>query len=429
MPRSLWAQTTQPFGPTARPTDNERFDVIVVGGGFMGVAAALRLAEHNTSVALVEASCIGWGASGRNNGLLVPGLKRDPDDVNALLGQSAGARLIKCSGAAPQEVRALVDRYQIRCDLNPRGWIQAAHAPAALPLIERRVRAWQALGADVKLIPRSDVAERLGTEFYAGAWFDPRGGSLNPLAYLRGLATAASAAGAKLFEETPALAFDRQGGVWLTTTPQARLRSDAVVICTNAYCHTLAELRASVLPLRTAQIASAPLAEDAARRILPGGESASDTQRLLTSFRLTADRRLIMGGAGATAGDEHGGLFTRLKNAAHDRFPHLGQIRWEFGWSGYLALTANHLPQIVRMDDGRLVGTACNGRGIAMSTVTGIEIAELLLGSDADACPVPLRRLRRSPAYALRHPGVALSVHAKRLLDVRERTVGRRAAV
>lgn len=427
MPRSLWTATTRPLNVTARPINPAHFDVVIIGGGFMGVATALALAERGVDVAIVEAAWIGWGASGRNNGLLVPGLKRDPDEVYALLGREAGERLVRFSGAAPLRVRELIDRHRIACDLNPRGWIQAAHAPAALSLIERRVRAWQALGAQVELIPRSDIAGRLGTDFYVGAWFDPRGGSLNPLAYLRGLATAASEAGASIFEETPALACERRSGAWVTTTPEAKLQSDAVVICINAYCHTLPELRGSVVPLRTAQVASAPLTDDAARRILPGGESASDTQRLLTSFRLTADRRLIMGGAGAAAGDEHRRLFARLHDAAHDRFPDLGQIRWDYGWSGYLALTADHLPQIARLGDGRFVGTACNGRGIAMATVTGIELAKLVCDSAVDQCPVPLRRLSRSPAYAFRRPGIALSVQAKRLLDASERRVRQRA--
>lgn len=427
MPESLWAATTRPLGPTPRPSEGGRFDVIVVGGGFMGVATALALAERNVRVALIEASRIGWGASGRNHGLLVPGLKRDPDDVRALLGREGGEKLLRFAGAAPDRVRDLIDRFQIGCDLNSRGWIQAAHAQAALPLIENRVRAWQALGAAVETIPQSTLRDRLGTTYYAGAWFDPRGGSLNPLAYLRGLAAAASVLGATLYEESPALACERSDRGWTTVTPRARIHSDTVVVCTNAYCHTLAELRGAVFPLRTAQVASAPLDADSARRILPGGESASDTQRLLTSFRLTADRRLIMGGAWATAGDEHPGMFSRLHRAAQDRFPDLGLLRWEFGWSGYLALTPDHLPQLVRLRDGRLFGTACNGRGIAMATVTGYEIARLVCGGADSDCPLPLRRLKRSPVFAFRRPGVAVAVVAKRLLDFGERQISPKA--
>ena len=148
------------------------------------------------------------------------------------------------------------------------------------------------------------------------------------------------------------------------------------------------------MPLRTAQVASRPLPKDMTASLLPGGESASDTQRLLTSFRLTADNRLIMGGASATAGDEHSGLMYYLHKGAAVRFPAFGKIPWEFGWSGYLALTPDHLPQILRVDDGYFAGVGCNGRGIAMATVTGRSIADLVCGQDEKECSVPVRRPR-----------------------------------
>ena len=189
----------------------------------------------------------------------------------------------------------------------------------------------------------------------------------------------------------------------------------------SAYNDNIDHLRGSVLPLRTAQVASHPLPRDLTASFLPGAAAASDTQRLLTSFRLTADNRLIMGGASATAGDEHVGLMQHLHRAARKRFPEFGEIPWEYGWSGYLALTPDHLPQIVRIEDRFLAPIGCNGRGIAMSTAMGTTLAKLVGGMADEESLVPVTKPRQFTGYGVRHYGVALGVRFNRLLD----TVGR----
>ena len=421
MPKSLWAATTPELDELPTLGGSRHVDVVIVGAGFMGLAAALRLAEHGASVAVLEAARVGWGASGRNNGLLTAGLKRDPHEVRRLLGDERAERLLRFSGDAPSRVVELIETHDIQCDLRANGWIQPAHSRAAIPTIERRVRDWQELGAAVDLIATENVAQRLGTDYYAGAWYDPRGGSLNPLAYARGLARAANKMGAQIYERSPVLALRQDGGKWSVTTSAATIKCDEVLCCTNAYNDGIAALRGSVMPLRTAQIASTPLPDGQARTILPGGESASDTLRLLTSFRITRDKRLIMGGASATAGDETPALFAWLRSAAAARFPELRRIEWQYGWSGYLALTNDHLPQLLKVDDGILAGIGCNGRGIAMASVTGECLADRVLGQSGDDLPIPLRTPRRVFGFAYRRAGVALGVIGNRIMDVAER--------
>lgn len=424
LPNSLWAATTCRIEGFPELHGDQVADVVVIGGGFMGLSAALNLAENGVDVALIEAAEIGWGASGRNNGLVAPGLKRDPDEVRRILGKERGDNLLRFSGNAPAVVFDLIEKHAINCDVNRCGWIQAAHSRRALPRIETRVSQWRNLGADVELIPADRVTDRLGSKFYAGAWFDPRGGSINPLAYVRGLAVAAYKAGVRIYEGSPVVDIAKSSGRWAIEVPGGSVRCDQVICCTNAYSDWVSQLRGTVIPLRTAQVASAPLAPEQCQDILPGGESASDTQRLLTSFRITADNRLIMGGASATAGDENPELMSYLHKAAHERFPQLGTIRWEFGWSGYLALTHNHLPQVFRVDDGFYAGIGCNGRGIAMATVTGMSIADLVCGLNDTSCKVPVGKPKRIAGFGLRHAGVAIGVKFNRILDRAEHRIG-----
>ncbi len=424
-PDSLWAAISGDDERGPRLRGDRRADVGIVGGGFLGLSTALELAGSGARVALLEAARVGWGASGRNNGQIIAGLKRDPDEVRRLLGAEPAARLLQFAGTAPDRVFELIERHRIRCDAVRKGWIQAVHSRRALPLIERRVKAWQDLGTAVALIPGDAVAARLGTEFYPAAWYDPRGGAVNPLALVRGLAAAARAVGAEIFEDSPAIGVERSGGGWRIATPGGEVHCDHALLCVNAYGAGLLQPgRGAVIPLRTAQVASAPLVRDPVGAILPGGEAASDTLRLLTSFRITPDRRLIMGGASATAGAHSARLARLLHTAAADRFPALGRIPWRFAWSGYLALTADHLPSIQRIAPGLYTASACNGRGIALSVACGEALAVLLGGGREDDCPVPIRSFRAQHSFRLRHPGVALAVLAKRVLDAIDRALG-----
>lgn len=416
MPRSLWVATTARPQPYPILQGEQHFDVCVIGGGLMGLSTALHLATQGTTVAVLEAAEIGWGASGRNNGLVAPGLKRDPWQVRRILGQEKADRLLRYSGEAPAGVFQLIEEQGIDCDANRGGWIQAAHSKRALAVVQRRVDEWQALGVDAEMITANEAADQTGTEFYAGACRYTQGGSINPLAYTYGVAQAAAVAGALLHEQSPAVEISKTGSGWRVQSTYGSVVTPQIVCCTNAYNDSVDTLSGTVLPLRTAQVASHPLPRELASSILPDAAAASDTQRLLTSFRITADNRLIMGGASATAGDEHIGLLKHLHRAAAIRFPQT-DIAWEYGWSGYLALTPDHLPQIVRGEEGFLAPIGCNGRGIAMSTAMGIMVARLVGGMDEEECLVPVTKPRQFTGYGMRHVGVALGVRINRWLD------------
>jgi glycine/D-amino acid oxidase-like deaminating enzyme len=194
LPPSLWAATARPAPATPRLAESCRADVAIVGAGYSGLAAALRLREAGASVVVLEAGEPGWGASGRNGGQVIPGLKWDPDELVAMFGTEAGEHLAQVAGGAPATLFDLIARHAIDCEATRCGWIQPCFAEKDRALAERRVAQWQKRGADVELLDRDTVRTLVGSPIYQGGWIDRRAGSVQPLSYARGLARAAQVA-------------------------------------------------------------------------------------------------------------------------------------------------------------------------------------------------------------------------------------------
>ncbi|HZY18503.1 MAG TPA: FAD-dependent oxidoreductase [Ramlibacter sp.] len=418
LPRSLWAATAVD-APAVEPLRaDSQVDVAIVGGGILGLSTALHLAERSVRVLLVEGAHIGWGASGRSTGQLMPGLKNDPDEVERQLGPEAGGRLVQWAGDAPARVLELIARHGIACEPVRAGRIQAAHSPQALEAIERRAAQWRARGVPVQVLGREELRARTGSGLFSGGWLDPRGGSVQPLSYARGLARAALRAGARLHAPTRAVGLQRWGGGWRLQTDGGTVSARTVVVATNAYSGPLLPaLRRSVVPVRTTLAASRPLPAALLARILPGREVLSDTRRLPASVRLSPDGRLIVGGRDATAGAEHPRQARYVREAAQQLFPDIDPPEWEYVWSGCMAMTKDALPHLYEPEPGLLAGVGCNGRGIAVATGMGLTIAQHVLGRPASEAEVPVSRFDPYLLHAFRHAGVALATRWMRHRD------------
>lgn len=425
MPDSLWAATAIPAPATHSLKGTVAADVAILGAGFTGLAAALALAENGRSVVVVDAAEPGWGASGRNNGQIIPGLKLDPDEVVARCGERIGERLVQWSGEAPARTFALIERHKIPCNPVRAGWIQPAYTERDIAIITHRHGQWRRRGVNAVMLDRGQLPAMLGTPAFFGAWLDPRGGTIHPLNYARGLARVAMDGGAQLFARAKVDRLQRVGEAWRLETADGRVEARQVIVATNAYTEDLVPgLRRSIVPLRTAQVATRPLPDSIRKTILPGRQGASDTRRLLTSFRLSTDGRLMMGGSGATGGAHTPALLHHLHRSAKELFAHLGPLEWEYGWSGYLALTPDHLPHIHEPARGMVVALGCNGRGIAISTAMGGLLAERLLGRAAGEMALPVTPIRTVPFHGLRHPVLAAATAVKRVQDAIDRRRG-----
>ncbi|WP_083589360.1 FAD-binding oxidoreductase [Aurantimonas sp. 22II-16-19i] len=407
-PRShgLW-ETTAPAAPETRPLDGElRVDVAVVGAGYTGLSAALHLAERGASVAVLEAAGIGFGGSGRNVGLVNAGLWVMPDDIVATLGAERGERLLALLGEAPAAVFDLVQRHAIACEAERAGTLHCAVGDKGFAELAERARQWQARGAPVELVDAAEAARLTGTSAYAGALLDHRAGTIQPLAYARGLACAALAAGAAIHTDTPvtALAFD--GAVHRLTTPHGQVTARQVIAATNAYSSApFAELREEVVALPYFNIATRPLSSNVLGSILPGRQGCWDTNEVLSSFRLDRSGRLIIGSVGALRGT--GAAIHRrwARRSLRRLFPQLGDVAFDAEWYGRIGMTTDSLPRFHRSESGIASCSGYNGRGIGPGTVFGRLLAQSVLGVVADAdLPLPVMEIE-SPRWRVLKEG------------------------
>jgi glycine/D-amino acid oxidase-like deaminating enzyme len=418
MPSSLWADTAIPAPRLGALADRVETDVVIVGAGYTGLSAAIHLAEAGMRCVVVDAAQPGWGASGRNNGQVIAGLKQDPDVVETLWPGRTGQRLVQFGSEAPSKVFELIERLQIDCAASNAGWIQPAFTRSGIAAVLRRSRAWQERGVAIRVLEGKALFERLGTQKYSIGWLDPRGGSVQPLSYARGLAHAALSVGVKLFERTHVRSITGTLGRFEVATDSGIAACKQVIVATGAYAESLVpHLARSFVAVRTAQIATLPLPHAMRAAILPLGNVASDTRQLLTSFRVSPDDRLVMGGSGATVGLDHSKIAPHLKRAGAELFGMLGKLDWQYAWSGCFALTTDHLPHMHEPQPGIHVAVGCNGRGIAVSTSLGIELAKRVAGASREDLAVPVSDIRTVPFHAFRTLGVAAATRYKRLQD------------
>ncbi|MBM3599230.1 MAG: FAD-binding oxidoreductase [Alphaproteobacteria bacterium] len=417
-PDSLWVATAEPAAPTPPLEGEAKADVAVVGGGFTGLSTALHLAEAGVSVVLVEAAEPGWGASGRNGGQAIPGLKLDPDEIEARFGPELGPRVVELVGGAADFVFGLIRRHGISCHAAQRGWISASFSPAALALAGRRVEQWQRRGVGARLLDRATAAALMGTDRYVGGWLDPRGGALQPLSYARGLARAAIRQGARIHGASPATVLRRDGAQWRVETPGGSVVADQVVLATNGYTDTLwPGLARSIIPVFSYQVATRPLSDNLRRTILPERHVVSDTRRLLLYFRLDHDGRLLMGGRGKLKDSSDPNLYGYVKSALAGLFPQLDRPDYAYFWGGKVAITTDQIPHLHELAPGLHAGLGYNGRGVAMASAMGRLLALRAQGKSATDIPYPISSMRPIPFHGLRLPVLQAIVGWRRMMD------------
>jgi glycine/D-amino acid oxidase-like deaminating enzyme len=415
---SLWAATAAPLAPQSQLAGPVQADVAVVGAGYTGLAAALHLSEAGRSVVVLDAVEPGERASGLNGGQVIPGLKYDPDTLEEMYGAQLGPQLVATVASGPDLVFGLIGRHGIACDAVRNGWLQLATSESALGSLAARARQWQQRGVAAQVLTRQDAVRLTGSQRYCGGWLDRRGGTLQPLAYVRGLARSALRAGCRIHAHSPALRLTRSGRAWCIETPRGELRSELVILATNAYADRLhGPLRRSVVAIPSFQVATAPLPPALRAAILPEGQAVSDTCRLLRYFRLDAQGRLVMGTRGLFGTHPPAVAARHHYRAVREIYPQLDGLPFEFHWGGMVAMTRDHLPHLHELAPGLRAALGYNGRGVAMATVLGTLLARWSLGEPPAELGFPVTPVRPMALHRWSRLGARVAIQTLRTLD------------
>jgi glycine/D-amino acid oxidase-like deaminating enzyme len=372
-------------------------DAVVIGGGYAGMSAAYELATRGHQVVVLEKDVIGWGASTRNGGMVIPELKAGPAALERELGP-LGRRLYREVNEAFDHVETIVADERIDCSYARTGQLYLAHTQRHVADLKAMAREHGSeLGEPVWFVPRDQLADEIGSTAYRAGLVLERTGGLQPAAFHRGLVERARGAGASLHQNVTARAVERRPG-WTgrrVVTDHGAIDARTVLVLTNAYADgLLPELQRRVLPVGSFIIATEVLDPALARRVIPRNRMLVDTKNFLFYWRLTPDGRLAFGGrrsfAATTIAEARDFLAEQLLRV----HPQLEGMAVEFAWGGNVAITLDRLPHVGQID-GAWYATGCNGSGVATNTWMGARLAQALCGDVA------------LPAFAeLPHPAI-----------------------
>ncbi len=404
---SLYAATANPFPDQPQLAGDEAADVVVVGGGFTGLSAALHAAEAGFSVVLLEAKRIGWGASGRNGGQMIPGLRWGAPDLVKRFGEDQARRLLSLANSAGELVRERIERHGIACD-HRHGHFHAAAKRAHLDDMHRELDCLERL-LDYRLasvVSAGDVGDFVASKVYHGGMIDMNGGHLHPLNYTFGLARAALKAGVRIFEGSAVTRIDHTGPVIARTATGTVTARHGVLACDTQMGEIAPGLARMTMPVANYNVATAPLGEARAKALIPSGAAVSDSGFVLNYYRLSADNRLIFGGGERYSPRPPANIEAFVRPYLERVFPQLRGVRIDHAWGGMVGVSLNRLPQFGRIGES-FYAHGWSGHGVVLTTLAGQLIAEAMQGTaerfdlmaGLPSRPFPGGPLLRHPLY------------------------------
>jgi glycine/D-amino acid oxidase-like deaminating enzyme len=370
------------------PAIPARADVAIVGAGYTGLAAARQLAKAGASVAVIERERIGWGASSRNGGQVLTGLKVEAAALVARFGERRARALFDIAGEAIRTLETLIAEEAIDCEYARTGHVCAAFKPSHFEAFreEQRLLA-RVFDHPVHLVSREEQRAEIGSDAYHGLLVDERSGAVNPARYVHGLAAAATRAGAAIVTGIGVTAVRPTPGGWRVETTGGAVEARDVLIATNGYTNGASPaLQRRFIPIGSYIIATEPLDAGRAAALLPKRRMAFDSKNFLYYFRVTTDRRLLFGGRaefGRPNPDTTRRAAEILRGGMTDVFPELAGVRIDYAWGGNVAFTRDQMPRAGRLDGVHYAGGYC-GHGVAMATYLGGQIARRIAGEPID---------------------------------------------
>jgi glycine/D-amino acid oxidase-like deaminating enzyme len=360
-------------------------EVAIIGGGLTGLSTGLHLARNKASTVLFEQHTIGWGASTRNAGMALTGLKPIPEELFESFGNDLAKGLYDTSLQAIDFAESLIAREKIDCDFSRCGALWAACKPSHFQSF-RASQAFlkQKVDHETEIIPPSEMRKELDTDIYHGGLIDPVSAGLNPAKLVSALAKSASQSGLKIFENTPVLRISRTTNGLIIKTTRGEILAKEVVAATNGYTPAaLPYFRRRVLPIGSYIIATEPLDRAIADMLIPRKRMVFDTKNFLHYFRMTPDNRLLFGGRNSFTPITNKKSAEILQAAIRKVFPQLENTRVDYAWHGKVGYPFDHLPHI-GVHDGLHYALGFCGHGVVMSLFFGSQLAKAINGEKCD---------------------------------------------
>lgn len=415
MTRNAFAGTDHPpsyYAATAKDAPGVPFlegdltcDVCVVGAGYTGLSTALHLADRGYDVIVLEAAQIGWGASGRNGGQLGTTLRKSQPELEEMLGRERGRAMWSLAQGSIATTRAIIDRFNIECDLTP-GIMHTAWKKADMTwLREEAEHMSRDYGYDrLRVIEQDELRDMVATDRYWGGVLDEGAAHLHPLNYALGMARGAISAGAKIFERSR-VAHISDSSPATVTTDKGTVTAKQVVLACNGYLGDLErKVNGYIMPINNFIIATEPLGKDGAKALIRDNVAIADSKFVIDYYRLSADGRLLFGGGENYSSTFPSDIASFVKKPMLRVFPQLKDKRIDYAWGGTLAITLKRMPQFGRVGANRFYGHGYSGQGINVATLGGKLLAEAV-AAEAEGKGSPERFNLMADVKATKFPG------------------------
>ena len=424
-PPSLWVSVTPELLQLPALDGTVDADVVVIGAGFTCLSTALHLRDAGVDVVVVEAQEPGWGASGRNNGQVIPTMSRaDPAQLIKKHGE-AGERFVGLIRDSATILFDLTRSHGLKAEAEQTGRVQPAHTPGRMKIAERRVREWSKFGAPVELLSSQRVQEMTGSNIWHGGFWNPTGGHINPLALCREIARVVLERHGKIFSRSPVTQYQRRGDGWLVTTERGQINARALVLATNAYTGEFSkqlapDIAQELIPVLSWQMSTQPLSDNVRRVIIPGRQAVSDTHGELYFARFDARDRLVTGGALALPYNRAERLKPYIAARLQKIFPQIGDISFDHVWNGYVGMTRDYSPRVHKIGPNGYAWAGCNGRGVALSIALGREFAAAVRSIPENSLALPFSEPTPMPLHGAIRRFAPLMLLEYRRRDARE---------
>lgn len=380
-PGYSWYEATVGERPEYPPLDGDiATDVVIIGGGYTGLSAAVHLAKAGTGVVLLEAHRFGDGASGRNGGQLGTGQRAGPEEMEQELGFTRAKALFDLAEEAKAHLLEFASTNRIEIDFRP-GHLNVTHKTRELPDYVKYAEAAARFGyPHISLMDAAETAERVGSTHYVGGVRDTGAGHIHPMKLLVGTARVAAESGAHLHENTPATGIAAQGGKVRVTTPRGTVTAQKCLIATNAYGGNLEPVSAAhIMPIGSFIGATVPLG--AASPVLPGGESVSDSRFVVRYFRRAPSGELLFGGREIYAVKDPKDIHVHIRRQITEIYPALRDVEITHGWGGYVGITVPRKPFVREVMPNVISAGGYSGHGVMLSNFMGKLYAETVAGN------------------------------------------------